>query len=237
MICAPIGRNQLRPAMTTRAVSATWLSFLPNPFGIVGQGSTLFNGNNTGTRVEIVDTKESFAQGGLSAGTGNFTMECWFNPTAVAASGEQYIFEQSYGGPVIFLNGNKFALGHSMNSVITTTTTVISISTWYHAAVSRSAGTSRLFLNGTQLWTTSSAINFTQTSTPSFTYLAGGINGGALSTLYRGYICEARISTIARYTANFTPPTAPFVNDPFTALLIHCNNVNGPAAITTDDNT
>ena len=234
MICAPIGHNQLRPAMAVNPKTVSLNTSVANPVG--GSKSMSFPGNNTGVCVQIDDTRNPFASGGLSAGTNDFTMECWFRPSAVLTSGEQYIFEQSYGGPVIFLNGNKYALGWSMNSVLTTTSSVIAINTWYHAALTKSSGTSRLFLNGTQQWSSTSNYNFTQTSVPGTTYVAGGLNSGSLSCLYNGLICEARISTIARYTANFTPPSTPFVDDQFTALLIHGDGANGSNAIS-DDNT
>ena len=46
---------------------------------------------------------------------------------------------------------------------------------------------------------------------------------------------EIRFSKTARYTANFTAPTAPFQNDANTVLLIHGDGTNN-STVFTDDN-
>ena len=46
---------------------------------------------------------------------------------------------------------------------------------------------------------------------------------------------ELRLSTTARYTANFTAPTAPFQNDANTVLLLHMDGTDA-ATVFFDDN-
>ena len=41
-----------------------------------------------------------------------------------------------------------------------------------------------------------------------------------------GYVDELRVSSVARYTAAFTPATLPFVADAFTQLLFHFDGAN-----------
>jgi len=50
-----------------------------------------------------------------------------------------------------------------------------------------------------------------------------------------GYMDEIRISNTARYTTNFTPPTAPFQNDENTLLLLHMDGTDGSTTFE-DDN-
>jgi hypothetical protein len=83
----------------------------------------------------------------------------------------------------------------------------INTGTWYHYAASRSGNTLRIFLNGTQ--TTSATV------TGSYTNSAVGLRVGddpvGSNPAFNGYLQDVRITKgYARYTANFTPPTAAF---------------------------
>jgi hypothetical protein len=85
----------------------------------------------------------------------------------------------------------------------------VTTNVWYHVALSRSGTSTKLFLNGTQIGST-----FTDTTS----YLNGtnrpfiGRSGfHTVDPFYlSGYINDLRITKYARYTANFTPPTAAF---------------------------
>lgn len=77
--------------------------------------------------------------------------------------------------------------------------------TWYHGAVTRQGSTWRTFFNGVkqQEWTSSAAI-----ITNSNALCIGACQNGNNNN---GYTDELRISKgIARWTVNFTPPTAPY---------------------------
>jgi hypothetical protein len=138
-----------------------------------------------------------------SLGTGDFTVECWVyansfssqpcivdaRPTGTAVPWAFYI--NTIGQPY-FYNGSAL-----------TSTVAVSTTTWTHIAASRCSGTLRIFVNGTQGYSASVTTDLT----------AGGLQiGGAFSGSYLdGYIDDLRITKgFARYTANFTAPTAPF---------------------------
>jgi hypothetical protein len=78
---------------------------------------------------------------------------------------------------------------------------------WYHVAVTRSGTSGRAFINGTQIGTTSTLITNDVVSPNS-------IQVGKTHTTAQymnGYIDDLRITKgVARYTANFTAPTAAF---------------------------
>ena len=79
----------------------------------------------------------------------------------------------------------------------------LSSGTWFHAAMTRESGTSRLFINGV----------LKDTTTTSVTVLINRVGAGYLGTwnYWDGYLDEVRITNgFARYTSNFTPPTGPF---------------------------
>jgi hypothetical protein len=117
------------------------------------------------------------------------------------------------------------------------TGSVPSINTWYNFCVCRASGTLRTFLNGTIVQSISASNVFSQGASSPNAFIGGGFPGGSSPACgFTGFICEARISNIARYTANYTPQTTPFVNDTNTLLLVHGDNTNGSLAIS-DDNT
>jgi hypothetical protein len=142
-------------------------------------------------------------------GTGDFTIECWvyFNST-----GTSTIFSNLSGtastNPHIYINSTIRFYDGGGDRI--TSSTSPSTGVWYHLAVCRASGSTRMFLNGTQTGSTYADTNDYGQSAP----LGVGTywNGGApvtASTL-NGYLQDVRVSKYARYTTNFTPPTAAF---------------------------
>jgi hypothetical protein len=81
----------------------------------------------------------------------------------------------------------------------------LSFDTWNHIAVVKHAGVLTLYHNGVSVGT----------STTMPTGFTGGVSIGCLTNnteCFTGNADELRISNIARYTSNFTVPTAPFPN-------------------------
>ena len=85
--------------------------------------------------------------------------------------------------------------------------TMLSTSFMEHVALVRQSGAFKLFHQGVLLGSATKAINFA-----SGLFTLGGWNAYASENL-NGYFDEVRITDgVARYTANFTPPTGPFLN-------------------------
>jgi hypothetical protein len=142
-------------------------------------------------------------------GTGNFTIEFWI-----------YLNSTTQGHPIDFrpsgVNGAYPTLYITSNTLIyyantgnRITSSSLSTSTWYHVAISRSGTSTKMFINGTQDGST---------YTDSTDYLCKangpriGANDGGTGGV-NGYIDDLRITKgYARYTANFTAPTAAFPN-------------------------
>lgn len=95
---------------------------------------------------------------------------------------------------------------------------------WSHVAFSRQGNTFRLFVNGQIVATATQAISFNGAS-----FFIGSTHQGTLP--YKGCMSVLRITKgMARYTENFTPPTAPFPD--YVALISGTvkNASNAPAA-------
>ena len=81
---------------------------------------------------------------------------------------------------------------------------------WTHVAVGRSGANLRLFAGGVQQGTTFNISTSTIFPFNAVTLIGQTTNGATYGM--NGNIDEFRMTKAARYTANFTPPTAPFPN-------------------------
>ena len=171
-----------------------------------GTGSMYFDG--AGDYLDIV-TNQVFA-----FGTGDFTIEGWFYTNTT--SGDRNLVDFRPSGtngayPNIFIAGGGYLSYNANGSVPITGGTVINTGTWYHFALARSGTSTKLFLNGTQQGSTySDSTNYiVGDNRPRIA--TGGYGSGVAN--FDGYLDDIRITKgVARYTANFTPPTAPFPN-------------------------
>lgn len=137
-----------------------------------------------------------------SIGTGDFTVEFFVR---LKSTTTQVFFDGRTSSvlsePGIYWNSNLIYYTQGADRIIAGTMTT---GVWYHVAVSRSSGSTKMFLDGTQVGST-----YTDTGNYTFplvTLFARYDNGFHTD----GYIDEFRFSSVALYTSNFTPPSAPF---------------------------
>ena len=146
--------------------------------------------------------------------TGDFTMEGWLYSSANTSSG------QGSGIRTIFstrrsaadTTGGRFTLGvnaanlcfySGSSNVSFANNSGVTMNTWHHFAATRSNGTVRIFLNGSQV---NSAAFATSLAANSSNVTIGSNYAGTES--WNGYLDELRITKgYARYVANFTVPT------------------------------
>jgi predicted membrane-bound spermidine synthase len=85
---------------------------------------------------------------------------------------------------------------------------VVDINTWQHIAAVRYGDVWSLYVDGTLKASTTDAGNSPNLS---LVFWIGDNNAGAGANVpFIGHIDELRISNVARWTSNFTPPTAPY---------------------------
>ena len=168
-----------------------------------GTGSLAFDG--TGDTV--------FAPNGpiTQFGSGNFTVEMWLYPNSVSTN--QYIFstesDPDYSFSIIMRSDAKIGVNLSNNGSSVTLNAIssatLSTSTWYHIAVVRNGTTITTYINGTS----SASGTFTGSVWASGAGIRVGARNPSLAPVLNGNIDDLRITLgLARYTANFTPPTA-----------------------------
>jgi hypothetical protein len=149
--------------------------------------------------------------------TGDFTFECWWYPReftggykcffhTTGSSGQYQIFttNDDFTGRRIFVIDSRGPF--YITSGVTSPELTIEINQWHHVAVTREGSVLRTFFDGTLHQTGTLNLPLQGTS-----LLVGYHLSDANSEF--GYLDEIRFtSNIARYTSDFTPPTAPFPN-------------------------
>jgi hypothetical protein len=177
---------------TNPKVSTTQVKF--------GTGSIVYAASSNGITVP--------SQPYTTLGTANFTIEFWLYLNSTA-NGDFYD-QRSTGtqaAPVLQLGSS--AMTYYVSNVTQITGSALSTGQWYHIALTRSGTNTRLFVNGTQqgsTWTTDST-NYVSNNLGIGCYLPTPTNSSNC------YLDDIRITNgIARYTANFTPPTSAFPN-------------------------
>jgi hypothetical protein len=140
-------------------------------------------------------------------GTQAFTVEAWVYTTTTKQYQHIYGTHNADTNWIVRLLDNKIMM--YTGSADITGVTVLATNTWYHvAAVREGTGTNqtKLYVNGTLDVTGTNATNYT---TQSQAWIGAQINSPSI-TYFQGYIADLRITRgYARYTANFTAPTAP----------------------------
>lgn len=146
------------------------------------------------------DYLETPAHSSFAFGTGDFTVECWVYPNIINDNDGLFTFGTGQLHTNIYANdwyaGTAGSGGWNFGAA--------TAGAWQHFALTRSGSTLRMFINGTQISNAPDSTNLTNNQL---------FIGYYFSSVYGwdGKIDEFRVTKgAARYTSNFTPPTAPF---------------------------
>ena len=185
------------------------------PFTQGAGGSVLFDGTG--------DYLSTSTSSNLVIGTNDFTLEYWIYSTSL--SGTKMLLDRRVGSNsdmTMNIDGNgggkiRFYDGSGYRII---TASGINTNTWYHVALVRSSGTTKLYINGVAESTTYS---------DSVNYQGNGIHigdGPTIQSPFEGYMSNFRmVIGTAVYTTNFTAPTSKLTAVTNTKLLT-CNDSN-----------
>ena len=173
----------------------------------------------------------------LTLGTGDFTVECFANKNnsnhrgiwqiSTTAGGLQSTnYTQTLALGYQSDRWQLYAGGSQVDGASPPTNGLVIPRKWYHLAVVRHSGTTKLYVDGRQEISTSDTYNYNGT------YL---VFGGYYSTsyLHQGYISNFRVvKGTALYTSEFTPPNRKLTNVTNTKFLAaQSSNLTGSAAV------
>lgn len=192
-----------------------------------GNGAVYLDGSGDYLRVPYAST--------LSIG-GDFTLEAWVNASSSPPSAIGAIVSQDYGsGTTPFLltllngsgnwNATYYSAGTSEWSAVNGLScgTGLAFGTWYHLAVCRSGQVYRGFLNGALLQSKTATAN---PASKTVQWVIG-TDGYLTGTPFKGYLQDLRFTQVARYTADFTPPSR---------LVVPAFPDYGPSLVTVGNN-
>jgi hypothetical protein len=151
------------------------------------------------------------ADASLEFGAGNYTIEGWaYNDTG---GGEKCLIDFRSAGiegvgiylTSTFAGGISFAVNNNIGSICYAPSSALPASTWVHWAIVRTGTTILVFVDGALVATGTDA----RTYGTGAGVVIGANSAGAQSV--SAYVDDLRVTKgIARYTAAFVPPTAPF---------------------------
>jgi len=169
-----------------------------------GTASGLFDG--TGDRL-VMTASAVFAHGTA------WTAEGWFRKSA-NGNGTEAVYYQGNDHYVFYARdaaSDNSGVSFYFSGTTIAGATSMTDSNWHHWAMVRDGATARAFIDGTSVGTASPTW---ATSTATDVVNIGSQNA---SNYFTGHIDEVRVTTgLARYTSNFTAPSAAFT-DPATA--------------------
>lgn len=144
----------------------------------------------------------------FSFGTGDFTIEFWLRFNAISPANPIIVDWRSAASIHPYIGYISGALVFVANSGTRITGPSLSLATWYHIAVSRVSGTTRMFVDGTQVGSDYTDANNYGVGTNRPLFSGDGAGSG---NTFNGWLDEIRITKgVGRYTTNFTAPTEPF---------------------------
>lgn len=173
-----------------------------------GAGSVYFDGATSYTVVPTIATQFNWA-----TLTGGFTIEAWVYPTTLGGS-VRPIVSQSTSTTTnewefIWNTSSQLQFRYwtgAARSVIDVGATV-PINTWTHVAMTFDGSNVRIFVNGVLKVTTAYIAAQVSGLVNLVIGAAGGGQEGGVIAYYAGYMDDLRITTVCRYTGNFTPLT------------------------------
>lgn len=140
----------------------------------------------------------------LNVGSGNFTIELWVRAATIKSAGIFKRYDSSTSTGLYMTSGGEIAWwADGTTGQILLSTTALSTNTWHFVAVTRSGTSLKLWIDGVEKSST--------TNSSSYDFSTFHIGRSFYDGDFDGYIDDFRLTKgVARYTANFTPPTAAF---------------------------
>ena len=166
----------------------------------------------------------------FNLGTGDFTIEFWIHPQK-RFTPYPTIFQinATNAANVLVINfRNTSTLGLTNGNTVFATNTGFNLDSWFHVAIVRQSGVSKIYKNGISGGDTACTEDFSNSGSSNISI--GWDSTIVSSEKYNGFISNLRVlKGTALYTGSFIPPSRELKKIPNTVLLC-CKNSNDPTA-------
>ena len=168
---------------------ATWQTSVKKFY----DGATAFT---SGSSVSVPSTSE------LQFGTGDFTVEGWVYLNSYGG-GYSAVVSTSSSNWILRINNGQVVWFSQLNGgTNNASATVFGLNQWSHIAVTRQAGTLKIYLNGSQILGVADPSDYNSSNTIYF-----GRQDASNAYGLEGYLQDFRLyKGIAKYTSSFSPP-------------------------------
>jgi len=153
----------------------------------------------------------------------DFTYELWIRPQEVVSPHVLFDLRIASGSEpttTLHIENGTFRLNTAGTTTRINAGSAVADS-WTHVAYVRRNGTGTLYIGGVSIG------SWTDTTIYANSPLYIGVSGYNSTSFFLGWMDQFRVSRIARYTANFTPPTNAFVTDADTVHLFSFDDGHG----------
>lgn len=205
--------------------STTFTDFGPNALTLTAAGNAQINtvSPKFGTGAAIFDGSGDFLSvpsgTPVNFGTGDFTVELWAKYSSFLFSNNALVSSigPTVGGFYFAVKSNRtFMVARAFVAIDFTSSAVTwPTNTWAHIAITRSGSTMRVFKDGVLVSSVTNTQSYSLALSSNTDYAVGATQSTSgvrsQTDFFNGQIDDIRITKgIARYTANFTPPTTAF---------------------------
>jgi hypothetical protein len=169
-----------------------------------GYGYAPYWGGLVNTYLEIAPTSQLVL-------TADYTIEAWFKITGASPDGAHTLIgdwvtgASSDWGLFVYDSGHVYFY-FTGNNAITTASPIVVAQKWTHIACVKNGNTVTLYIDGVSKGTATSTNTLGSTSNPIWVG-----RQHVYGNRFKGYMNNIRISKMARYTSNFSVPTASFL--------------------------
>jgi len=149
-------------------------------------------------------------------GTGDFTLEAWVKSDNATKASQYFvditgsgcrlsIFRESVGGGSgPDYSWNVYDNGYEGNANSSTNAEIVQ---WHHIAFVKRSSVIYVYINGTEEYNFANTMNYAGANEFN---IGGAAPSRSFDNYFQGWMQDIRLSIGARYTGNFTPPTAEF---------------------------